>query len=36
MQVVVCDGKIEEASPAGICGYTDIPLRQWAEDWPST
>jgi hypothetical protein len=36
MQVIVCDGIIEIENPIGICGYIDIPLRQWAENWALT
>jgi len=34
MQVTVRDGVIHRASPDGIVGYIDIPIRNWAKNWP--
>jgi hypothetical protein len=36
LRVIVRDGRIEEATPQGIRGYTNVPLRRWAEDWAVT
>jgi hypothetical protein len=36
MRVVVRDGTIAERSPAEICGYVDVPIRDWPKDWPHT
>jgi len=34
--IKVRDGVIEEQSPAEICGYIDIPVSKWAQNWPYT
>jgi hypothetical protein len=36
LRVVVRDGVIEEHEPAGIVSYVELPLREWAKDWPFT
>lgn len=36
MRIEVRDGKIENQNPTDICGYVDIPLSDWAKDWPYT
>jgi hypothetical protein len=36
MKIVVRDGVIENELPMGIYGYIDIPLSQWAKNWPFT
>jgi hypothetical protein len=36
IQVVVRDGIVQNETPIGICGYTDIPRRQWEQNWPYT
>jgi len=35
MHITVRDGAIESQSPAEIHGYVDIPIREWAKDWPT-
>jgi hypothetical protein len=36
MKIVVRDGIIENETSIGIHEYIDIPLRQWAKNWPFT
>jgi hypothetical protein len=36
MRIVVRDGQIERREPDEIHGYTDVPFRRWADDWPFT
>jgi hypothetical protein len=33
---VVRDGVVERREPEGIVAYVDLPLREWAKDWPFT
>lgn len=28
------DGAIEDEHPPGLCGYTDLPFREWPNNWP--
>ena len=34
MRVDMKDGRITAADPEGIVGYTSVPVRDWAGDWP--
>ena len=34
MRVDMKDGVIENAEPQGLVGYTSVPVREWATDWP--
>jgi len=36
MHIIVRDGIIENQNPAEIHGYIDVPLNQWAKNWPIT
>jgi hypothetical protein len=36
IRIVVRDGVIEHREPEGIVAYVDLPLREWAKDWPFT
>jgi hypothetical protein len=36
IRVVVRDGIIESDEPPGICGYVDIPFRDWRKNFPYT
>jgi hypothetical protein len=36
MHIVVRDGVIESQNTTSIHGYVDIPLHNWAKDWPFT
>ncbi|MDH4268028.1 MAG: hypothetical protein OEW45_20565 [Deltaproteobacteria bacterium] len=34
IRVEMKDGLIKSAEPEGLVGYTSIPVREWANDWP--
>lgn len=36
LHVVLRDGVVESREPEGIVSYVDLPLRDWASDWPFT
>lgn len=36
LRIAVRDGVIERREPAELVSYVDLPLGQWAKDWPFT
>ncbi len=36
MRLEVRDGAIESAEPGGICGYVDVPAKDWLKNLPYT
>lgn len=36
LRIVLRNGSIEHADPAGIVLYVDLPISRWARDWPFT
>ena len=34
MRVEMKDGLIMSTEPKGLVGYTSVPFREWAKDWP--
>jgi hypothetical protein len=36
LRVVVRDGVVERRDPEAIVCYVDLPIREWAKDWPFT
>lgn len=36
IRIAVRDGVVEQADPAGIVSYVEVPFARWSRDWPFT
>jgi hypothetical protein len=34
LEAAIRDGVVERLEPGGICGYTNLPFREWRRNWP--